>query len=100
MREIHEGFRRRLSEACSRVRSKIEEALGAARNQGSPPIENDIPRLAQWIIVGFEGSHEGKPHREAETGGERGRRTDKTSHAIPCGLMHSTTLHTGAYATP
>ena len=69
MSDIHEGFRRRLSEAFSSVRSKIEETLGDARSQGSLRIGTDVSRLAQFIIAGFEGAFMmGKLHRDAEMG--------------------------------
>ncbi len=65
MSDIHEGFRRRLSDAFSRLRSKIEGTLGEAGRQGTLRIGTDIPRLAQFIIAGFEGAFMmGKLHRD------------------------------------
>lgn len=67
MSDVHEGFRRRLSEAFSSVRSKIEETLGEARSHGSLRTGTDIPRLAQFVIAGFEGAFMmGKLHRDVE----------------------------------
>lgn len=67
MSDIHEGFRRRLSDAFAQVRSKIEGTLEEARSQGTLRAETDIPRLAHFIIAGFEGAFMmGKLHRDAE----------------------------------
>jgi len=67
MSDIHEGFRTRLSDAFSQVRSKIEETLDRAKRDGTLRIGTDIPRLANFILAGFEGAFMmGKLHRDAE----------------------------------
>jgi len=67
MSDIHEGFRTRLSDAFSHVRSKIEETLDRAKREGKLRIGTDIPRLAIFILAGFEGAlMMGKLHRDAE----------------------------------
>jgi TetR/AcrR family transcriptional regulator, transcriptional repressor for nem operon len=67
MSDIHEGFRTRLSDAFSLVRSKIQETLDRARREGTLRIGTDIPRLANFILAGFEGAFMmGKLHRDAE----------------------------------
>jgi TetR/AcrR family transcriptional repressor of nem operon len=66
MSDVHEGFRRRLTDAFSTVRSMIEETLGEGRRQGTLRTGTDIPRLAQFLIAGFEGAFMiGKLHRDA-----------------------------------
>jgi TetR/AcrR family transcriptional repressor of nem operon len=67
MSDIHEEFRRRLSEAFSRLRGRIEASLTQARGQGSLRADADIPRLAHFIVAGFEGAHMmGKLHRSVD----------------------------------
>ena len=67
MSDVHEGFRTRLSDAFSHVRAKIEEALDRARREGTLRIGTDIPRLANFVLAGFEGAFMmGKLHRDAE----------------------------------
>ena len=67
MSDIHEGFRTRLSDAFSQVRSKIEETLERAKREGTLRIGTDIPRLANFLLAGFEGAFMmGKLHRDAE----------------------------------
>jgi TetR/AcrR family transcriptional regulator, transcriptional repressor for nem operon len=67
MSDIHEGFRTRLGDAFSHVRSKIEETLDRARSDGTLRIGADISRLANFILAGFEGAlMMGKLHRDAE----------------------------------
>lgn len=67
MREVPEGLRRRLREACWRVRSMIGEAPGEARSRRSPPIESAIPRLAPFILAGFKRAfRNATQHRDAE----------------------------------
>ena len=67
MSDIHEGFRTRLSDAFSQVRSKIEETLDRAKCEGTLRTGTDIPRLANFILAAFEGAFMmGKLHRDAE----------------------------------
>jgi TetR/AcrR family transcriptional regulator, transcriptional repressor for nem operon len=67
MSDVHEGFRTRLSSAFSHVRSKIEETLDRAKSESTLRIGTDIPRLANFILAGFEGAFMmGKLHRNAE----------------------------------
>ena len=67
MSDIHEGFRTRLRDAFGQMRSKIEETLDRAKREGTLRIGTDIPRLAHFIIAGFEGAFMmGKLHRNAE----------------------------------
>lgn len=67
MSDIHEEFRRRLNRAFDRLRSRIAEALAQARAQGTLRGEADIPRLAHFIIAGFEGAFMmGKLHKDAD----------------------------------
>jgi hypothetical protein len=67
MSDIHEGFRKRLSDAFGQVRSKIEETLEQAKSLGTLRIGADVPRLANFIIAGFEGAFMmGKLHRDPE----------------------------------
>ena len=67
MSDIHEGFRTRLSDAFSHVRSKIEETLDRAKCEGTLRTGTDIPRLANFILAAFEGAFMmGKLHRDAE----------------------------------
>jgi TetR/AcrR family transcriptional repressor of nem operon len=67
MSDIHEEFRRRLSEAFSRLRSRIETTLTQARAQGTLRTNTDIPRLAHFIVAGFEGAHMmGKLHKNVD----------------------------------
>jgi TetR/AcrR family transcriptional repressor of nem operon len=67
MSDIHEGFRTRLSDAFSHVRSKIAETLDRARSEGTLRIGTDVSRLANFILAGFEGAFMmGKLHRDAE----------------------------------
>jgi TetR/AcrR family transcriptional regulator, transcriptional repressor for nem operon len=66
MSDIHEGFRTRLSDAFAQVRSKIEETLRRAQGGGTLRTGTDIPRLANFILAGFEGAFMmGKLHRNA-----------------------------------
>ncbi len=67
MSDIHEEFRRRLSEAFSQLRSRIETALTQARAQGTLQSNTNIPRLAHFIVAGFEGAHMmGKLHKDVD----------------------------------
>ncbi len=67
MSDIHEGFRMRLSSAFSHVRSTIEQTLDRARSGGTLRIGTDVPRLANFILAGFEGAFMmGKLHRDPE----------------------------------
>jgi TetR/AcrR family transcriptional repressor of nem operon len=67
MSDIHEGFRTRLSDAFTRVRSKIEETLETAKSQGTLRNGTDIVRLAHFILAGFEGAFMlGKVHRDVD----------------------------------
>jgi TetR/AcrR family transcriptional repressor of nem operon len=67
MSDIHEEFRRRLSEAFSRLRSRIEATLAQARALGTLRPEANIPRLAHFIVAGFEGAHMmGKLHKNVD----------------------------------
>jgi TetR/AcrR family transcriptional repressor of nem operon len=66
MSDIHEEFRQRLSKAFDRLQSRIEEALAQAKALGTLHRETDIPRLAHFIIAGFEGAFMmGKLHKDA-----------------------------------
>jgi TetR/AcrR family transcriptional repressor of nem operon len=65
--DIHEEFRRRLSEAFSRLRTRMETTLTQAKTQGTLRSEADIPRLAHFIVAGFEGAHMmGKLHKNVD----------------------------------
>ncbi len=65
--DIHEEFRRRLSQAFGRLRSRIEATLSQARTQGTLRSDTDIPRLAHFIVAGFEGAHMmGKLHKNVD----------------------------------
>lgn len=67
MSDIHEEFRQRLNKAFDRLRSRIEESLTQARSQGTLHRDADIPRLALFIIAGFEGAFMmGKLHKDAD----------------------------------
>jgi TetR/AcrR family transcriptional repressor of nem operon len=67
MSDVHEGFRTRLSQAFSQVRSKIQETLEQARSVGTLRKGTDVARLAHFIIAGFEGAFMlGKLHRDPE----------------------------------
>ena len=68
MSDIDEGFRTRLSDAFAQVCSKIEETLHRAQRDGTLRTGTDIPRLANFILAGFEGAFMmGKLHRNAES---------------------------------
>jgi TetR/AcrR family transcriptional regulator, transcriptional repressor for nem operon len=56
MSDIHEEFRQRLNRAFDELRSRIELSLEQARNQGTLQGDANIPRLAHFIIAGFEGA--------------------------------------------
>ena len=65
--DIHEGFRRRLSEAFDRLRARMEATLNQAKGQGTLRSDTDIPRLAHFIVAGFEGAHMmGKLHKNVD----------------------------------
>jgi TetR/AcrR family transcriptional repressor of nem operon len=65
--DIHEGFRERLAQAFAQLRSQIEGTLREAERLGTLRIGTDIPRLAHFIIAGFEGAFMmGKLHRDSE----------------------------------
>jgi len=67
MSDIHEEFRRRLNKAFDRLRSRIEESLTQARATGTLRSDADIPRLAHFIVAGFEGAlMMGKLHKDAD----------------------------------
>jgi TetR/AcrR family transcriptional repressor of nem operon len=67
MSDIHEEFRRRLHKAFDQLRSQIESTLTKARTQGSLRNDTDIPRLAHFVLAGFEGAvMMGKLHKDAE----------------------------------
>ena len=67
MSDIHEEFRRRLTQAFDQIRSHLEATLMRARADGSLKAETDIPRLARFIQAGFEGAILlGKLHRDPE----------------------------------
>jgi len=67
MSDVHEGFRTRLSEAFSQVRSKIQETLERARGEGTLRNGTDAARLAHFIIAGLEGAFMlGKLHRDTD----------------------------------
>jgi len=67
MSDIHEEFRRRLNKAFDRLRSRIEDSLTQARAQGTLRSDADIPRLAHFIVAGFEGGFMmGKLHKDAD----------------------------------
>lgn len=66
MSDIHEEFRRRLNRAFERLRSRLEVTLTQAKAQGTLRSEADIPRLAHFIVAGFEGAFMmGKLHKDA-----------------------------------
>jgi hypothetical protein len=56
MSDIHEEFRRRLNKAFDQLRSQIENTLARAQAEGSLRQDADIPRLAHFIMAGFEGA--------------------------------------------
>jgi TetR/AcrR family transcriptional repressor of nem operon len=65
--DIHEEFRRRLSEAFNRLRARMEATLNQAKGQGTLRFDTDIPRLAHFIVAGFEGAHMmGKLHKNVD----------------------------------
>lgn len=65
--DIHEGFRRKLQTAFTELRTHIESCLEQARLQGTLRDETDIPRLARFLLAGFQGAFlMGKLHRDAE----------------------------------
>jgi TetR/AcrR family transcriptional repressor of nem operon len=67
MSDIHEEFRRRLNRAFERLRSRLEVTLTQAKAQGTLRSEADIPRLAHFIVAGFEGAFMmGKLHKDAD----------------------------------
>ena len=67
MSDIHEEFRRRLNKAFDRLRSRIEESLSQARAQGTLRSDAVVPRLAHFIVAGFEGAlMMGKLHKDAD----------------------------------
>ena len=67
MSDIHEEFRQRLNKAFDRLRFRIEDSLTQARTRGTLGAGTDIPRLAHFIIAGFEGAFMmGKLHRDAD----------------------------------
>lgn len=67
MSDVHEGFRTRLSQAFSHVRSKIQETLVRAQEEGTLRSRTDVARLAHFLIAGFEGAFLlGKLHRDPE----------------------------------
>jgi TetR/AcrR family transcriptional repressor of nem operon len=67
MSDIHEEFRRRLNKAFERLRSRIEASLTQAKAQGTLRPDADIPRLAHFIIAGFEGAFMmGKLHKNPD----------------------------------
>ena len=67
MSDIHEEFRRRLNKAFERLRSRLEVTLTQAKAQGTLRSEADIPRLAHFIVAGFEGAFMmGKLHKDAD----------------------------------
>jgi TetR/AcrR family transcriptional repressor of nem operon len=66
MSDIHEEFRRRLNKAFDQLRSRIETTLDQAKAQGTLRQDADIPRLAHFIMAGFEGAFMmGKLHKDA-----------------------------------
>ena len=67
MSGIHEEFRRRLDKAFERLRSRIEASLTQAKAQGTLRPDADIPRLAHFIVAGFEGAFMmGKLHKNPD----------------------------------
>ena len=65
--DIHEEFRRRLSAAFNRLRARMEATLNQAKGQGTLRSDTDIPRLAHFIVAGFEGAHMmGKLHKNVD----------------------------------
>ena len=56
MSDVHEEFRHRLTQAFEQVQARLEEALERARIEGSLKPDADIPRLARFILAGFEGA--------------------------------------------
>jgi TetR/AcrR family transcriptional repressor of nem operon len=67
MSDIHEEFRRRLNGAFGQLRSRIEDTLVQARAQGTLRGDVDIPRLAHFIVAGFEGAlMMGKLHKDPD----------------------------------
>ncbi len=56
MSDIHEEFRRRLRSAFDEVQRHLEKALRRAFAEGSLRPGTDIPRLARYILAGFEGA--------------------------------------------
>lgn len=67
MSDIHEEFRRRLNEAFDRLRSRIEDTLAQTKAQGTLRDDADIPRLAHFIVAGFEGAlMMGKLHKSTD----------------------------------
>jgi TetR/AcrR family transcriptional regulator, transcriptional repressor for nem operon len=65
MSDIHEEFRQRLNKAFHRLRSRIEGALIQAKAGGTLRADADIPRLAHFIVAGFEGAFMmGKLHKD------------------------------------
>ena len=67
MSDIHEGFRQRLTKAFDGLRSRIENSLNQAQTQGTLRSDADVPRLAHFIVAGFEGAlMMGKLHKDPD----------------------------------
>ncbi|HSB72498.1 MAG TPA: TetR family transcriptional regulator C-terminal domain-containing protein [Candidatus Methylomirabilis sp.] len=56
MSDIHEEFRQRLIKAFDEIRTRIELSLKQAKDEGTLRADADIPRLAHFVIAGFEGA--------------------------------------------
>ena len=56
MSDIHEEFRRRLNKAFEGLRARIEAVLMQAKSSGTLRADADIPRLAHFVVAGFEGA--------------------------------------------
>jgi TetR/AcrR family transcriptional repressor of nem operon len=65
--DIHEGFRQRLHVAFTELRTHIEACLNRARQQGTLREDVDPPRLAGFLLAGFEGAFlMGKLHQDPD----------------------------------
>ncbi len=67
MSDIHEEFRQRLNKAFERLRYRLEDTLEQAKANETLRSDADIPRLAHFIVAGFEGAFMmGKLHKDAD----------------------------------
>jgi TetR/AcrR family transcriptional repressor of nem operon len=56
MSDIHEGFRQRLQAAFAELLGHLEACLERAKAAGTMREDADVPRLARFLLAGFEGA--------------------------------------------